>query len=243
MNNTRWDNYYGGVKGNFGWLDYNGQLGYSKASDLALYQTLFTARGHHPFSGTIYDTVKIMNVQGTVKFKPIKNLTITGTMSQNVYDAATTGTAADEPSVWGLPEIEGNFRAIYTMLENKASLKANATRLTGIEFLNEDRNRREKSKTLLDLSLGGSYYFTKNVGAFLDINNLLNNKRERWYRYPTIGMNFMGGIVARFHYLLAVFTTGCDKCACSHHPLRTLIHQSPRILGFNFLVDLGPVGK
>jgi hypothetical protein len=34
--------------------------------------------------------------------------------------------------------------------------------------------------------------------VFLDINNLLNNRRERWYRYPTIGTNFMGGFVARF---------------------------------------------
>ncbi len=36
LENTRFDNYYGGLKGNLGWLDYNGQLGYSKASNLAL---------------------------------------------------------------------------------------------------------------------------------------------------------------------------------------------------------------
>ena len=66
-----------------------------------------------------------------------------------------------------------------------------------ITFLNEEGDR-VKSQALLDLSIGGSYYFTKNVGAFLDINNLLNNKRERWLDYPTVGLNFLAGIVARF---------------------------------------------
>ncbi len=197
LRNTRWDNYYGGVKGSFGWLEYNGQVGYSKASDLALHQTLFTAPDSITRFQVIYDTVKIFNVQGTLKFSPFKNLTINGTLSQNVFDNETTGTAADELGVWGLPEIEGNFGAVYSLLENKATLKASLHMADKISFLNE-AGERVKSKALLDLSIGGSYYFTKNVGAFLDINNVLNNKRERWYRYPTVGLNFLGGIVARF---------------------------------------------
>jgi hypothetical protein len=196
LRNTSWDNYFGGVKGNLGWIEYNGQVGYSKASDLALHQTLFTPEGITRFQ-VIYDTVKIFNIQGTVKLKPMKNLTITGTYSQNVYDTQTTETTADELSPWGLPEVEGDFSAIYTMLENKATLKASLHMADRITFLNE-LGKREESKTLLDLSIGGSYYFTKNIGVFLDINNLLNNKRERWYRYPTVGTNFLGGFVARF---------------------------------------------
>lgn len=196
LRNTRWDNYYGGVKGNFGWLEYNGQVGYSKASDLALHQTLFTSEGITRFQ-VVYDTVKIFNIQGTVKISPIKNLVVTGTLSQNVFDNETTGTSADELAVWGLPEIEGNFGAVYTMLEGKANLKASLHMADKIAFLDEPGNIN-KSKALVDLSLGGSYYFSKNVGVFLDLNNVLNNRRERWYRYPTVGMNFLGGIVARF---------------------------------------------
>ncbi|HAD12260.1 MAG TPA: hypothetical protein DCF33_07455 [Saprospirales bacterium] len=196
LKNTRWDNYYGGVKGNFGWLEYNGQVGYSKASNLALHQTRFEPDGITRF-GVVYDTVKIFNIQGTIKFSPMKNLTISGTYSQSVFDNETTGTAADELAVWGLPEIEGNFGAVYTLAEGKANVKASLHMADRIAFLNEN-NVLVKSKTLVDLSLGGSYYFTKNIGVFLDINNLLNNRRERWYRYPTIGTNFMGGFVARF---------------------------------------------
>ena len=138
----------------------------------------------------------MFNVQGTVKLSPIKNLTITGTLSQNVFESDSTD-ASPETHVWGLPEIEGNFGAVYSLLEGKASLKASLHTADKISFLDEAGNPG-KSKALLDLSIGGSYYFTKNIGAFLDINNVLNNKRERWYRYPTVGLNFLAGIVARF---------------------------------------------
>lgn len=198
--NTRYDNYYGGVKGNLGFIEYNGQVGYSKASDLALFQTLFQTdvdgqvltRFH-----VMYDTVKIFNIQGTAKVKVVDDLTLTATLSQNVYDTKTSGTDADQKAAWGLPEIEGNFGAVYTMLEKKVSLKANFYMADKIAYLDEN-GRFGKSKALYDLSVGGSYFFTKNVGAFLDINNMLNNKRERWYRYPTVGLNFMAGITARF---------------------------------------------
>ncbi len=196
LRNTRWDNYYGGVKGNFGWLEYNGQVGYSKASDLALHQTLFSNEGITRFR-VIYDTVRIFNLQGTVKLTPMKNLVIMGTLSQNVFDNETTDSSADELAVWGLPEIEGDFSAIYTLLEGKASVRSSLHMADRITFLDEAGDR-VKSKALLDLSIGGAYYFTKNIGAFLDINNILNNKRERWYRYPTIGTNFLVGITARF---------------------------------------------
>ncbi len=145
----------------------------------------------------LYDTVKIFNIQGTVKLTPIKNLVLSATLSQNVYDTETSGTSEDELAAWGLPEIEGNFGAIYTLLEGKASLKANFYTADKIAYRDEI-GAFGKGQALYDLSLGGTYFFTKNVGAFLDINNVLNNKRERWYRYPTVGLNFLAGITARF---------------------------------------------
>lgn len=200
LKNTRFDNYYAGVKGNLGWLEYSGQGGYSKASDLALYETLFQTDGDGQVLTRfhiLYDTVKIFNIQGTVKLTPIKDLVLSATLSQNVYDTELTGTSEDERAAWGLPEIEGNFGAVYSLLEGKANLKANVYIADKIAHFNENGDFG-KGGALYDLSLGGSYYFTKNIGAFLDINNLLNNKRERWYRYPTVGLNFLAGITARF---------------------------------------------
>ena len=193
LKNTKYQNFYGGVKGNLGWLDYSGQVGYAKARDLALFQTRFETVSDAEVTrfSVLYDTATIFNLQGTVKLSPFKNLTLVGTLSQNVYEMN------NELAAWGLPGLEGNFSGIYNLLDGKASVKA--------AFYIADRiSRRDESLllgkdgALLDFNLGGTYQFSKNIGAFLDLNNLLNNRRERWYRYPMVGTNFLVGLTARF---------------------------------------------
>ena len=51
---------------------------------------------------------------------------------------------------------------------------------------------------LLDVSAGAEYILTDNFSAFVDINNLLDNNRERWHSYQTYGLNVMIGIQGRF---------------------------------------------
>jgi hypothetical protein len=51
---------------------------------------------------------------------------------------------------------------------------------------------------LLDLNLHADYFITPNIGVFAEVNNMLNNKRERWVNYPRYGFHVMGGIVVRF---------------------------------------------
>lgn len=190
LKNTQFRNYFGGVRGNTGWLQYSFQGGYSTANHLALYQTKFTDEHITRFQ-VLYDTAKIVNLQGTVKLMPVKNLTVSGTLSQNIY------TMSQQQSAWGLPEIEGNFSGEYKLLDNKAVLRAEcylADRITRTD----SEGRPGEDGALFDLSVGGAYYFTKKVGAFLDINNMLNNKRERWHNYPMYGLNILAGITAKF---------------------------------------------
>jgi hypothetical protein len=191
LRNTRWDNYYGGLKGNLGFLEYTGQAGFSKASGLALFLPFQTSEGITRFR-TLYDTARIVNIQGTAKIIPFRALTIMGTVSYN-----TIFEMENEDSHWGLPKVEGNFQAVYALLDGRAQLRSALYIADGIPRINEFE-RPGKSGALLDLNVGGNYYFTDNIGVFLDINNLLNNKRERWYNYPTVGMNFLAGVTARF---------------------------------------------
>lgn len=190
LRNTVWRNYFGGIRGDLGFLSYTAQAGYSTADNLALYQTFFAGDEITRFR-MIYDTAQIFNLQGTLRLQPFKELTVLGTLSQNLY------TLEREVGHWGLPELEGNFSAIYSVLDGKAQLRANAYFADRIGFRNLE-GRTVEGASLFDLGVGGSYYFTKNIGVFLDINNLLNNKRERWYNYPIYGLNVLGGITARF---------------------------------------------
>lgn len=190
LKNTDYRNYFGGIRGNFSWLNYSVQGGYSTANDLALYQTFFTSEGITRFE-VLYDSAKIYNLQGTLKLTPIENLTVGGTLSQNIFKM----NKALAP--WGLPGLEGNFNAEYKVLDGKAGIRANCYIADRIERRDID-NVPGKDGALVDFSFGGNYYFTKNIGAFLDINNILNNKRERWHTYPIYGMNVLVGLTARF---------------------------------------------
>ena len=52
--------------------------------------------------------------------------------------------------------------------------------------------------TLADLSLHGTYQFSKRFGAFGQLNNLLNNRRRQFAFYPNLGTNVLVGLVAKF---------------------------------------------
>ncbi|MCB0543578.1 MAG: hypothetical protein H6575_04800 [Lewinellaceae bacterium] len=191
LRNTEYRNYYAGIKGDFGFLEYTGQFSYATANDLALFQTNFESTGLTRFQ-TVYDTAKITNIQGTVKLKPIDGLLIIGTLSQNIaFDVN------NQAQPWGVPKLEGNFNAVLSVLDGKAKLRGGLYIADGIWFKDQENITRQKNG-LFDVSLGGNYYFSDNIGAFLDINNILNNKRERWFNYPVVGLNFMAGLTARF---------------------------------------------
>lgn len=190
LRNTDYRNYFGGVRGNLGWINYTIQGGYATAGDLALYQTSFTSEGITRFD-VLYDTARITNIQGTVILKPTKDITVTGTLSQNIFKMSNALAA------WGLPGLEGNFNGEYRLLDSRAAFKANL-------YIADRINRRDenaipgKDGALFDFGLGGSYRFSKYFGAFLDINNILNNRRERWHNYPIYGTNVLVGLTARF---------------------------------------------
>lgn len=193
LRNTNWREYYGGAKGNLGWLEYQGRVSYGKAGDLALFQTHYDSIGGKEITrfGTLFDTVDVFGITGTIKLRPIKDLALMGTVSYNTFDLA------NENEAWGLPNLEFNGSAIYTLLDGKASLKGELHVADDIAFRNRE-NMSEFTGGLFDLSFGGSYRFTEHIGVFLDVNNVLDNKRERWLDYPIFGFNILGGITARF---------------------------------------------
>ncbi len=193
LRNTAWRQFYGGAKGNLGWLEYQGQVSYGKAGDLALYQARFDSIGRPGITrfGVLYDSANIFGIQGTVKLKPVKNLVVSGTVSTTKFDMA------NENEPWGLPNIEVNASAVYTLLDGKATLKGELYVADDIPFRDAE-NQPHFTGGLFDLSFGGTYRLNDNIGVFLDINNVLNNTRERWLDYPMFGINILGGITARF---------------------------------------------
>ena len=194
LRNTKYFHVYGGLRGNLKFFEYSFQAGYKPTNDLALYLFNFNNDDSPIYDfNVIYDDVNIINISGSLTATPISGLTLSGTLSQNIYDTKL------EAKAWHLPSLEVNLEAIYTSPDNKLKATTKLFIQDGVATTTSIiPGRFDDLNSLFDLSLGGEYWFVKNFGAFIQLNNLLDNERHRWYFYPTYGTNVLAGITARF---------------------------------------------
>ncbi len=189
VRNSSYYNLYGGIRGTVQRIDYNAQAGYKSVNNLALF-LLPNVFDTIPRFDVLYDTANIIYVKGSLTAPLFEGFELTGAVSQNFF------TLDREEKPWHLPSFTLNIGARYT-LENQLVVKGDFFLENGVPFRN-DELEAENLNGLFDVSLGVDYFFTENIGGFIQVNNLANNKRQRWHRYPTFGINALAGVVARF---------------------------------------------
>jgi hypothetical protein len=62
----------------------------------------------------------------------------------------------------------------------------------------EKNNQSVKLGGVFEIGGSAEYSFIPRLSAFLQVNNLLNNKYERWYGYKSFGLNVYGGVRFKF---------------------------------------------
>lgn len=193
LSNAEYYDYFGGVKGRSGKLDYHLQAGYRPVKNLALYQNNKEAKDSLTFSA-VYTDVNLSYLKGSVTMDIVKDLELTATFVQNIFIMKDTLIAKP----WGLPSTDINAMIKYRTMERKLGLKGQVFFQNGIPYINPMGGKADKLGTLLDISLGAEYNINDNFSLWLDVNNVLNNKRQRWYRYPSFGTNVIGGLKVKF---------------------------------------------
>ncbi len=188
IRNSSYYDFYGGIRGNLAVLDYQGQIGFKRVDDMATFlgDPIDTLR-----FDVLYDTTDIFYIKGTINAYPVKGLEVIGTIGSNVYSLNNFEKA------WHLPAFEVNVGLNYTTMEDKLRLKAELFIENGVPYIN-DAGETDNLNGLFDLSFGADYRLSDNFGIFFQLNNLANNKRQRWANYPTYGINILGGLTARF---------------------------------------------
>ncbi len=186
--NTKYNDYYAGLKGNIKSVNYIVRGGYKTVDRLPLYVQSLS----QPLRfDVIDDEANIWYVEATAEMNVLENLYVGTTFSKSFFDLET------QAQPWHIPSLELNLNAKYTLLNDKLALSAdffvtnpvaNITEANTIEYLN----------TLYDLSLGAQYSINNRFGAWVDVNNIAAKRYERWKGYQTFGTNFMGGVFLRF---------------------------------------------
>jgi hypothetical protein len=192
IRNTRYNRYFIGAKGNVQGISYQGEFNYKGTEDLALFLDV-VEQGNvvdlYKFRA-LYDDVNIINIKASVE-ADIQEFKVAGTLSQNFFDMT------NEEEAWHLPALEVNASVQYTTLEDKLQLKGELFLQNAVPYINE-LGETDNLEALFDINLSAEYYFTDNFGGFLNLYNIANNQRERWFRYPIYGLNVLAGVSLRF---------------------------------------------
>ncbi len=188
IRNSKYYDFYAGLKGLVSGLEYSVQAGYKPTSDLALFE-LNDDKLWNRFD-VLYDTVNIAYLKGSIKGHLFSNFDISGSVVKNFYDPS------NEDEAWYLPLIQANVGVSYLTLGQKLRLKAEIFVADPVKF--QEQNLLDEPNLLFDVSLSTDFFFTEKIGVFLHLNNLASNEYRRWYGYPGYSLNVLGGIAARF---------------------------------------------
>ncbi|MEM9527767.1 MAG: hypothetical protein AAGA31_14225 [Bacteroidota bacterium] len=189
IRNSEYTRLYGGVDGTISGIAYRAEASYKIVDNLALYQ--LDRSQDIPRFDVLYDDGNIFTLQGSATATVLKDLQLKGTIAQRFYSLD------NQEKAWHLPSFSLNVGAAYALLEGKATFGADFYMENGLPYQDAE-GVAQNLNSLLDLSLNASYDLSDNFSAWLRVNNLLNNKRERFVQYPTIGTNLLVGVGAKF---------------------------------------------
>ena len=187
--NTKEVQYYGGIKATIGkHFSFNAKAAFITYNNMPLFvnDVLYG----NSFRVTNESKMNDVQLHGDMSVVSQDKFTLTAALDLNTY----TG-LRDNANAWGLVPVQltGSFRwnAFKQVL-----LKADVFAFSGVPAL--IKNITEKKTNGTDLSAGAEFKITKKFSAWLDFNNILDNKYQRFYNYPVYGLNVIGGIIAHF---------------------------------------------
>jgi hypothetical protein len=182
--------FYGGFKGSAGdHFTYNARLSFLKITNQPLFvNDTITGRTFE----TVYEpTLNDLRAHGEIGYTSDEQFSVLAGVTFNKYSSLSVNHAA-----YGLlpMELNGSFRyqAIKDLL-----LKADVYFWDGTNYRGKDM-QTYKLDPAFDLNVGAEFSFLPQWKAWMQFNNLFNNKYQRWNQYPVLGFNMLLGVVYSF---------------------------------------------
>ena len=189
--NTKEVEFYGGIKASLGkHFNFNAKAGLVRYDDYPFFIN-DTATDSKAFVVSNEPTLNNFRIHGDLSYISQDKFTATAGVTFNGY----TGMNANARAWNTVPvEITGSLR---WWAFKQVMLKADFYMFGGGNYLDKG-NLSYKFKPGSDLSLGAEVKITKQFSAWLDVNNVFNDKYQRWHGYEAYGLNLLGGI--RFNF-------------------------------------------
>lgn len=194
-------NLYGGFKGSISsTISFNLKAQYEKLGNVALF---------------VNDTMYSYENKFNIEYDSIDKTTLSAQLGYHLHEKIKVFLKGDyynystlsEAHAWNLPNYELAILGVYD-LADKIVVRANF-RLVGnrktyslnpIEGVvaNSEGKYITDLKPYFDANLGLEYRYNKRLSAFLDFNNIVGQKYQRWLEYPVYTFNLLGGVTYSF---------------------------------------------
>lgn len=188
--NTKEIEFYGGIKATVGeHFNFNAKASYLSYTNLPFF--INNNMDGKTFFVSNESSVKNLRVHGDLSYISQDKFTVTAGLTLNGY----TG-MKDNDRAWGTVPVELNGSLRWWAFK-QLLLKADYMAFTGGPVLLSN-NTGATLKGSNDLSAGVELRINKQFSAWLDFNNIFNNKYQRWFNYPVYGLNILGGVTYKF---------------------------------------------
>lgn len=185
--NTLQRRIYIGGDGQLGKFTYDLTCGYTRFQRMAFF--LQDPQAYEEFE-PVFDDGRMFDFEGVFGYS------IDGGLAMHVRFFRRFYTLEDEDRPWHRPSFGGDVLMTYSGLGDNFHASFTLHTENGLPYRTPG-GTQGRLAPLLDLNVQGDYYFTASLGGFLQLNNLTNNKRERWVNYPSFGFNMKAGLVLR----------------------------------------------
>jgi hypothetical protein len=188
--NTRISEQYIGFKGASGnHLTYQARLSFMQLFNQALFINNY-ADGRS-FDILFDPKIQSLRIHGELGYHIQEKFSFIGAINLNEY----TNLATYDKAFGLIPmELTGTLK---WKISKDLQVKADAFFRDGTNYQNK-LLQSQKLNPAADLNLGAEFSVLPKLNIWLQMNNLFNNKYQRWNQYEVLGFNVLGGVVYSF---------------------------------------------
>lgn len=188
--NTRVQERYVGIKGSAGsHLTYNAKIGFNLYKNMPLFVN--DLADGKTFQVIYEPSMQALHLHGEVGYTLGEQFSASAKLDFNQYNKLK-----EQKKAWGLLPVEFTTSLKWRLLKD-LWLRSDLFVWDGAQYRGKDLDNY-KGEAGFDWSAGVEFRITRQFNLWVQMNNIFNNKYERWNQYEAYGFNILGGIVYSF---------------------------------------------
>jgi hypothetical protein len=187
--NTRVTEFFGGFKGSLTeHISYLAKVGFSESRNMPLF--LNDSLDGKNFQIVYEDKLETFSVHGELSYQQGENFNVTAALTLNNFHTSS------QEKAWGLLPTEFTTSFRWQIIKD-LWLKADLWAFEGAYFRNI-YNVVASGNGGFDVNAGMELKLTRQLNLWLQMNNLVNDKYQRWNQYSVYGFNILVGATFAF---------------------------------------------